>query len=369
MATTLVPSTEWKEQIEADEAQRYADYARRFAVIQARKSARYGAGRTLHRKQIAAAQGTLEVLPDVPSFAWHGLFAVPARYDVLARLSNGGMDRASDRTPDIRGLALRVLGVKGDSALGNGPARSQDFTLINQEVFAFARSAEFVDFVEAASQGNGALLKFLLRRYGLIAGPRQLLRMVGIATKSFGGFATEPLFSGLPMACGPYAVRVRLLPGAGNGVAAANARDDWGADFSARLKRHALHWDLQLQPYLSEALTPIEDASAEWPEDVSPFVTVGRLSLPPQDHSSTTGRELAAAIETAAFDPWIALAEHRPLGEVMRARKVVYFVSQQGRRNGRREKVQILILTMMKMGRTISPREERQGVQARIPWL
>jgi len=328
MATTLVPSTDWKEQIEADEAQRHADYARRFAAIQARKSARYGAGRTLHRKQIAAAQGTLEVLPDVPSFAWHGLFAVPARYDVLARLSNGGMDRASDRTPDIRGLALRVLGVRGDSALGNGPAKSQDFTLINQEVFAFARSAEFVDFVEAASQGNAALLKFLLRRYGLIAGPRQLLRMVGIATKSFGGFATEPLFSGLPMACGPYAVRVRLLPAAGNGVASAGAREDWGADFTARLKRHALQWDLQLQPYLSEALTPIEDASANWS---SPYSTVARLVLPQQDCGSAQGQALASKVEAGVFDPWQALAAHRPLGEVQRARKVVYYESQQGR--------------------------------------
>jgi len=328
MATTLVPSTEWKEHLAADEDERYADYARRFAVIQARKSAKYGVGRTLHRKQVCAAQGTLEVLPDVPSFAWHGLFAVPAKYEVLLRLSNGGMDRASDRTPDIRGIALRVLGVKGDSALGNGRASSQDFTLINQEAFVFAGSGEFVDLVEAASRGNGALLKFLLRRYGLFGGPRQLLRMLGKATKSFGGFATEPVYSALPMACGPYAVRVRLLPAAGNGVAAANAREDWGADFSARLKRHALQWDLQLQPYVSEALTPIEDASVNWS---SPYSTVARLVLPRQDTGSAKGQALAKTVEADVFDPWHALADHRPLGDVQRARKVVYFESQKGR--------------------------------------
>lgn len=54
-------------------------------------------------------------------------------------------------------------------------------------------------------------------------------------------------------------------------------------------------------------------------------------SLLPQDERSPEGRELADAIEQAAFDPWKALAEHRPLGDVMRARKVVYFESQQGR--------------------------------------
>ena len=328
MTTPLTPSTEWTEQPAADEAERYADHARRFADIQARKSAKYGVGRTLHRKQLVGAHGTLEVLPDVPSFAWHGLFAVPAKYEVLVRLSNGGMDRTRDSMPDIRGFSLRVLGVKGDSALGNGPAQSQDFTLINQEVFAFAGSREFVDFVDAASQGNGALLKFLLRRYGLIGGPRQLLRMLGLATKSFGGFATEPVYSALPMACGPYAVRVRLVPDASNGAAGANAKEDWGGDFSARLKRHPLQWDLQLQPFVNEALTPIEDASVNW---TSPYSTVARLVLPQQDTGSAHGQALAKQVEADVFDPWHALAAHRPLGDVQRARKVVYFQSQKGR--------------------------------------
>ena len=62
----------------------------------------------------------------------------------------------------------------GESALGNGPARSQDFTLINQEAFAFSGSEEFVAFVVAASRGTGELFKHALRRYGLLGGPRQL---------------------------------------------------------------------------------------------------------------------------------------------------------------------------------------------------
>jgi hypothetical protein len=328
MATTLAPSTQWKENIAADEAQSFARYGKLFAAIQARKSAKYGVGRALHRKQITAAQGTLEVLPDVPSFAWHGLFAVPAKYEVWVRLSNGGLDRAPDRTPDIRGFALRVLGVKGDSALGNGPAKSQDFTLINQEVFAFPRSDEFVDFVEAASRGNGALLKFLVRRYGLLGGPKRLLKMVSTVGKSFGGFATETFYSAVPMACGPYAVRVRLVPAATNGVTSATAKDDWGADFSARLSRQPLQWELQLQPFVSEALTPIEDACVNWP---TPYSTVARLTLPQQDLGTAKAQALAKQVEAAVFDPWQALADHRPLGDVQRARKVVYFESQKGR--------------------------------------
>jgi hypothetical protein len=328
MTPDLTPSTDWKEQVAADEAERFADYARKFAAIQARKSRKYGAGRALHRKQITAAHGTLTVKDDLPDFARQGLFGAPASFDVTVRLSNGGLDRAPDRTPDVRGFAIRVLGVEGESALGNGPARSQDFTLINQEAFAFPGSDEFVAFVVAAAGGGAALLKFLFKRYGLIGGPARMLKLIKSMGRPFGGFATETLFSAVPIACGPYAVRVRLVPAGANGTAVKGANADWGADFSARLAKHHLQWDLQLQPFVNEALTPIEDASVNWP---SPYTTVARLSLPRQDTASAKGQELAAEAEAGVFDPWQALAAHRPLGDVQRARKVVYFESQKGR--------------------------------------
>ena len=49
MNANMQPSTDWKEQIAADEIGRYANYSERFAAIQARKSAKYGTGRALHR--------------------------------------------------------------------------------------------------------------------------------------------------------------------------------------------------------------------------------------------------------------------------------------------------------------------------------
>jgi len=328
MGSVPVPGTDWQERVAPDEAQRYAAFADTFAEIQARKSQRHGPGRTLHRKQLAAAQGTLEVLDGLPSFLRHGLFAQPRDYETWIRLSNGSFNRAPDHVPDVRGFALRVLGVEGPSALGNGPAASQDFTLINQEAFSFPRSDEFIDFVAAASRGNGALLRHLVRRYGLLGAPRKLARLVRVASRPFSGFATEPLFSTLPMANGPYAVRVRLQPAHANGTARTDASADWGIDFAARLKRAPLHWDLQLQYYASEALTPIEDASVNWP---TPYTTVARLMLPQQDLDSPDGLAFAEKVEAAVFDPWQALADHRPLGDVQRARKVVYFRSQQGR--------------------------------------
>jgi hypothetical protein len=327
MGHEWTPSTEWRERIAPDEAARYAAYAETFAAIQRERSAKFGAGRALHRKQLCAAHATLEVLDGLPRYAKHGLFAQPADHEAWVRLSNGGFDSAADRVPDVRGFAMRVFGVRGPAALG-GTTDSQDFTLINHEAFAFSGADEFVSFAAAASRGNAELFRHVFRRYGVLGAPRQLGRMIKVATKPFSGFATETLYSAVPMANGPYAVRLRLVPSATNGKPFAKAREDWSADFAARLRAGPLHWDLQVQFFASEEATPIEDASVNWP---TPYSTVARLMMPQQDIASPEGQALAKKVDGAAIDPWHALAEHRPLGDVQRARKVVYFASQRGR--------------------------------------
>lgn len=324
----MQPSTAWKEVIAADEAAVFEAYAPKFAAIQKRRSERFGAGRTLHRKAIALAEGRLEVQAKLPEFCRHGLFAQPGVHEAWVRLSNGGMDRAPDQVPDIRGFAFKVFDVAGPSALGQPQAVSQDFLLINQPRFSFAQAPEFMDFVLAAARGNGALLQYLVRRYGLFGGPARLARLLKTVARPFGGFACEPLFSAVPIACGPYAVRYRLQPHAGNGAPDRAARQDWGADFARRLRAGSLAWDLQLQAFTDEATTPIEDASVDWP---TPYTTVATLHLPQQDLDSPAAQALATRAEAGVFDPWQALAVHRPLGNVQRARKVIYFDSQKGR--------------------------------------
>ncbi|MBI5109019.1 MAG: catalase [Rhodocyclales bacterium] len=326
----VAPGTGWKEVVGADEAERHAAYARDFELIQAAKSAKYGKGRALHRKQQLGLQGSLEVLGDLPAHARHGLFAAPTTFDAWVRLSNGGPDRQADRKPDIRGFSVKLKGVSGPGALGSGATDAQDFLLINHPAFAFAGADEFVGLAKNLVKGPGPLLGYLVKRYGLFGALKMMKRLGEAFKRPFSGFATENFFSAAPISCGPYAARVRML--AAGGPPRPGASGDWAGDFTRHLMQGPLRFELQLQFFVDEARTPIEDASVDWPEDVAPYLTVGVLSLPPQDPASPEGRELAAAIEAAAFDPWIALAEHRPLGEVMRARKVVYFQSQQGRR-------------------------------------
>ncbi len=322
------PSTAWREQIAADEATRFAGYAEQFVAMQRAKSRRYGTGRGLHRKQQLGLLATLDVLDGLPGHAAQGLFAKPQRLEALVRLSNGGPDKAADGKPDVRGFSFAVQGVQGESALG-GPATHQDFALIQHPAFAFAKADEFVGLVMHVTRGLPALFKYLVGRYGLGGAFRQLRKFAKTFGKPFKGFAVETFFSAAPIACGPYAARVRLRPV--DGAAAPAKGKAWAQDMAGRLRAGAITYDLQLQFFSDEASTPIEDASVDWPESVAPYVTVARLNLLKQDPDSVAGQALSERTEAAVFDPWAALAAHRPLGEVMRARKVVYFASQKER--------------------------------------
>lgn len=317
------PNTGWLERIAPDEEAHFARVAQVIADLQQTKSAKYGKGRALHRKQLLAATGTLEILPDLPAFARHGLFAAPGQHRALVRLSNGGPDLQANKVPDVRGFALKVLDIAGESALG-GTTDHQDFLMINQDRFGARDSREFVEFIAAATPGPLAGILHLFKANGLFGGLGRLRDLFAMLSKKFSGFATERFDTVLPICCGPYAVRVRLKP-AGSPPPNAIAKDI-AEDVRERLAAGPLSWDLELQFFVDEATTPIEDASKPWPEAETPLVTVAHLTLPQQEGDAAT-----AKAEAAAFDPWSGLAAHRPLGEVMRARKVAYYESQKGR--------------------------------------
>ena len=69
-------------------------------------------GRPLHRKTLAALHARFEV-GEAPRDLRHGLFAEPGSYDAFARFSSGAGQARNDRVADVRGLAVKVLGVTG----------------------------------------------------------------------------------------------------------------------------------------------------------------------------------------------------------------------------------------------------------------
>ena len=145
--------------------------------------------------------------------------------------------------------------------------------------------------------------------------------------------ATTQYFSAAPIRYGAYAVHYALAPqtkSEPNGSIPPSA-DYLREDLARRLAEGPVVYDMRVQFYVDEATTPIEDASVEWKEKDTPFVTVARLTLPKQDIDGARGRKIADFVEGLSFDPWHALEAHRPLGNVMRARNHAYRLSTKER--------------------------------------
>ncbi len=318
------PSTKWKEHISVDEAANHALCALQLHRTHLHQFLNEGDGPGLNRSQLLGLQARFEVRDGLPSHARQGLFAIPAAYDALVRISHGLPDlpasAQANHLPEVRCFAIKVLGVVGPGALGTGPTNSQDFLLINHPSFLSSNYDDFVAFVMRSLEGPYAVFRYLTNRLGFIRAVGKLLQLRKLRRRPFSGFATESFHSAAPLACGPYAVRVRLLPAR----VSAGAGGDWAKNFRGHLAAGPLKFELQLQFFSDETLTPIEDAARDWPDDVAPYITVGTLIIPVQDTESASGKALTARAETMVFDPWRALKDHRPLGEIMRARKIVF---------------------------------------------
>ena len=65
--------------------------------------------------------------------------------------------------------------------------------------------------------------------------------------------------------------------------------DVFGPVLLDELRARGFDFDLQIQLCTDLETMPVNDATVEWPEKLSPFLTVGRVRLPRQDISLSQG--------------------------------------------------------------------------------
>ncbi|MCB9596862.1 MAG: catalase [Sandaracinaceae bacterium] len=327
----MTASTEWTEKVRDDEEARFEALAEILRGLQRAKARNGKTNRALHAKSHGGLIGTFHVLPDLPAEAAQGLFATPAEYPLVVRFSNGSGGHAHDDVDDVRGIGIKVIGVEGDKAIAAlNDTVTQDFLMIPSDNFVIPTPEQFVGVVRAVS-GNKLLA--LPRLIGVLGTklPSILSAMrAGMSTR-VGSILDMRLHTGLPIRFGDYAAKLDLVPAHEPGTARVEGRDRFARELEARASAGDLRWTLRVQHFVDETQTPIEDPTKSWPESVSPFIPIARLEIPRQDPASDEGRALTARIDELAFDPWHALAVHRPLGAMMRARNAAYRVSTQER--------------------------------------
>jgi hypothetical protein len=95
----------------------------------------------------------------------------------------------------------------------------------------------------------------------------------------------------------------------------------------AAARRQDVEFDM-LQVQTDPFLQPIENAAVMWPTSVSPRVPAAVLRIPRQTFDSP---EQMMFVRKLRFNPYHCLPEHRPLGNVSRARQRMYYELSQVR--------------------------------------
>ncbi|MBK6809179.1 MAG: hypothetical protein IPI43_17305 [Sandaracinaceae bacterium] len=295
------------------------ELVREMIGILERKLARdYPAGSTLraaHPKSLGVLHGSLTVEEHLPAELAVGVFQPGRRYDCWLRSSSASAKPQSDAVPDLRGLAIKLLG-----ATGAGDAdvpRGQDFVLLSHPSMPLGTVPLFRDAIYYAVESSPLLL---LAKFVLTGHARALWEL-----KKASGCPTSPLdiryWSTTPYRFGDRVVKYGLIPtSAHRSTLPAKLGEHYLTDaMAAHLDEHEATFDFCVQ--LQKDGMPIEDAAVVWDEAASPFIKLATVVIPLQVFRTPERRALS---ESLAFSPGHALPEHSPLGGLNRARVAIY---------------------------------------------
>jgi hypothetical protein len=293
----------------------------------------------LRRGQHAKATGCViaefRIADDVPSDLRHGIFRQLGRtFGAIVRFSNSQGTFEKDGTGTARGLAIKLLHVAGTRAVAGDDDSTQDFVMIDHPIFPFPDPKAYL---ETISRKNIPLIGDLVAAAHLALLERNELRIMN-AIK--GKHVASPLeikyWSGTPFWLGPaagdggHAVKYSAVSRQANRTAPPDHPEDLPGDYLTQALAHDLQsqeavFDFKVQLQTDPITMPVEDVSVEWDENASMPATVATLRIAPQ-RVDVSG-DLATRCEAMSFNPWHALAEHRPMGGMNRLRKVVYQAS------------------------------------------
>lgn len=305
------------------------------------------ATRSVHAKSHGLLRGQLQVLDGLPAELAQGLFARPATYPVVMRLSTIPGDILDDKVSVPRGMAVKVVGVPGTQLASLEPdflpdeaATTQDFVMVNGPAFLAPTAKKFLGSLKMLAGTTDKVPRLKQALSSVLQGAEKALEAVGGESdtlKSLGGHPEthilgETFYSQAPILYGRYMAKVALVPVSNELTALTDAPVDLTdkpnglreavIDFFAS---HGATWEVRVQLCRDINSMPLENAAIEWPQEDSPYLPVARITALPQAGWSEA---LSRAIDDGmAFNPWHGVLEHRPLGSIMRVRKAAYAMS------------------------------------------
>jgi hypothetical protein len=303
-----------------------------------------GAKRVNHAKILVGFQKAIFKIADAavfPADLAYGFLVPGAQYETIVRFSNtSGKCISDDATPDLRGIALRVLAPNGAHDLLMTNAEDHHASNAQEAMLAINAGVDtdrFIKSIPLDIENRDYISK--LHRMGYLiknAGEQQGLRIFNTfeeqARLKVSSLSTETYWSRAAFAVGnatvpghSVAVKFRLVPTTNK----ASQEDilpeeNLGQKMLEELRLSAVKFDFEIQRYLNPVATPIEDTSVRW---TSRFEKIAELIIPQGALSDNR------AVDELAFNPWnVDLRHFLPLGNMNRARKKVYTASADERK-------------------------------------
>lgn len=279
------------------------------------------AARGVHAKGHACVKAYVDVNQDINPQLRHGVFSIPRQqYKAWVRFSNSGsnMAKADDRARDARGMAIKLLNVGTNLNGGN----TQEFIAHNSPAFFVTTVRDYNQFVK--EKGSP---KYFIQGYNPF---KWRLRELWQLVTAYAPPPPSPLwttyFSNTAYKLGPHNVKFKMQS-CQSEIPEQKPADN--PDFlrhrlSKELTEDSACMQLSVQLQDTTKQMPIEDATVLWKEGDSPFVPVATISIPKQSFDTPAQQ---AFCENLSFSPWNALAAHRPIGALNRARRIVYKAS------------------------------------------
>ena len=299
--------------------------------------------RDAHSKSHGVLGGELTVYPDLEEPLRQGLFAAPATYPVIARLSTTAGAIRSDQVHGVRGIAIKVLGVAGPRLRPDGHT-SHDFIMVNSSFFPFAdvrAYAEKMGFAallartpDTALRVSGAAFRGI-NRIGRPIG-RPLRGPAALFARPNNNLLGETYHSASPLRYGRYVAKISVWPHSESVKQLTDEpiADDGGHEAHTELVRdffanNSAEYEVRAQLCTDPAVMSIDDATKDWPEELSPHLRVAKITFPKQDACSPARRVFGD--DRLSFNSWNGLAAHRPLGGINRLKLRAYAASSEYR--------------------------------------
>ena len=306
-----------------------------------------GTGRAVrdaHAKGYGLVRGEVEILDQIPAEYAQGIYATPGKHDALIRFSNGSPHAGADaRLGGATGLALKIFGIDGPTLVEDEPDTGTfDYANINAPVF-FCNTVEHYLFIQdlfigapgyfaRGAAGRHDFYKDFVTGKGTLDQDHwawdELLAFLRVLQSPPVNLLLSTYWTMGAVRHGDCIAKVRFAPSpifadkvVERALDLASAAEVYRPALVAELRERPYEFDIQIQLCADLAQMPVEDVTVEWPEHLSPFVTVAKLRFPQQDISDDANLDKMDAL---SFTPWRVTAAHAPLGNIMRVRKEVY---------------------------------------------